>query len=68
MTIDEQVLGFCGNCRFPRYMKPKSAEYGLKIVMLNDATTSYMYHAVPDIGKSLKQCARGSGPFHGDNN
>lgn len=41
-TVDEQLLGFRGRCSFRMYIKSKPDKYGLKIVSLNDACTSYM--------------------------
>ena len=32
-------------------MKSKPDRYGMKIVMLNDATTYYMFRAIPCVGK-----------------
>lgn len=51
MTVDEQLLSFRGRCSFRMYMKAKPDKYGLKVVTLNDATTSYLYHAIPYLGK-----------------
>lgn len=50
-TIDEQLMGFRGKCPFRIYMSSKPDKYGLKIVMLNDARTSYMVNAIPYCGK-----------------
>ena len=41
-TVDEQLLSFRGRCIFRMYMKDKPDKYGLKIVTLNDAETSYL--------------------------
>lgn len=41
-TVDEQLLGFRGNCSFRVYIKNKPARYGLKLVTLNDAKTFYL--------------------------
>jgi len=41
-TVDEQLLGFRGRCLFRVYMKSKPDKYGLKILSLNDASTSYV--------------------------
>lgn len=41
-TVDEQLLSFRGRCKFRVYMKDKPDKYGLKVVSLNDAKTSYM--------------------------
>lgn len=41
-TVEEQLLSFRGRCPFRVYMKDKPDRYGLKIISLNDAETSYM--------------------------
>lgn len=41
-TVDEQLLGFRGRCIFRVYMKDKPDRYGLEIISLNDAETSFM--------------------------
>jgi flagellar biosynthesis GTPase FlhF len=51
MTIDEQLMNFRGNCPFRRYMPKKPAKYGMKVIMLNDTSTSYMYNAIPEVGR-----------------
>nr|CAI5831227.1 unnamed protein product [Callosobruchus analis] len=50
-TVDEQLMGFRGKCPFRIYMSSKPDKYGIKIVMLNDARTSYMVNAIPYCGK-----------------
>ena len=49
-TVDEQLLSFRGWCIFRMYMKAKPDKYGLKIITLNDVTTSYLYFAIPYLG------------------
>lgn len=51
LTIDEQLLGFRGKFSARVYIKSKPARYGLKIVSMNDAKTSYMVTALPYIGR-----------------
>lgn len=41
-TVDEQLLSFRGCCKFQVHMKDKPDKYGLEIISLNDAETSYM--------------------------
>ncbi|XP_011158231.2 piggyBac transposable element-derived protein 4 [Solenopsis invicta] len=48
-TIDKQLLAFRGKCPFKTYM-PKSDKYGLKVILLNDSATHYMYNAIPYVG------------------
>nr|CAI5865669.1 unnamed protein product [Callosobruchus analis] len=50
-TVDEQLMRFRGKCPFRIYMSSKPDKYGTKIVMLNDARTSYMVNAIPYCGK-----------------
>lgn len=56
MTIDEQLLSFRGNTKgFKVYMPAKPAKYGIKIMMMNDAKTFYMFNAIPYSGRSAKE-------------
>jgi len=41
-SVDEQLLSFRGRCSFRMYIKSKPDKYGLKLVTLNDAQTSYL--------------------------
>lgn len=50
-TIDEQLLGFRGNCPFRVYIGSKPDKYGIKINTLCDSRTYYMVNAIPYIGK-----------------
>lgn len=54
-TIDEQLLSFRGRCPFKVYNGVKPDKYGIKIVMLNDARTYYMYTAEPYCRKVEKE-------------
>ena len=49
-TLDEQLLSFKGGCASRINMNAKPDKYGLKLLSLNDATTSYMIHAIPYLG------------------
>ncbi|XP_039481962.1 piggyBac transposable element-derived protein 4-like [Drosophila santomea] len=51
-TIDEQLLGFRGRCPFKMYIPNKPNKYGIKIVMICDSATKYMFNAIPYLGKS----------------
>ena len=44
-TIDEMLRAFHGRCPFRMYMPNKPAKYGLKIYIICDAKTSYMWDA-----------------------
>jgi len=50
-TVDEQLLEFRGRCAFRMYIKSKPDKYGLKLITLNDASTAYLIHAIPYLGK-----------------
>lgn len=41
LTIDEQLKGFRGRCKFRQYMPSKPAKYGLKFWWINDSSTGY---------------------------
>ncbi|XP_060809050.1 piggyBac transposable element-derived protein 4-like [Amyelois transitella] len=43
VTIDEQLLGFRGRCKFRMYIPNKPAKYGIKIEMMCDSGTYYTY-------------------------
>ena len=51
-TVEEQLLDYRGPCIFRVYMKDKPDKYGLEIISLNDAETSYMIYAIPYLGKN----------------
>lgn len=50
-TIDERLISFRGRCRFKMYMPQKPCKYGIKIMCLTDARTSYLYNAYIYCGK-----------------
>ncbi|XP_026830161.1 piggyBac transposable element-derived protein 4-like [Ooceraea biroi] len=51
VTIDEQLLAFCGCFQSRVYIANKPDKYGIKIVMCNDVQTSYMIDAEPYVGR-----------------
>lgn len=51
VTIDEQLVGFRGNCPFRMFLPNKPAKYGLKLVAMVDASTYYLLDAIPYTGK-----------------
>lgn len=57
-TVDEQLLSFRGRCKFRVYMKDKPDKYGLKIISLNDAETSYMVNIYLHIYNRIFLCKR----------
>ncbi|UYV62581.1 hypothetical protein LAZ67_2001179 [Cordylochernes scorpioides] len=52
LTVDEMLVGFRGKCPFKIYIPSKPNKYGIKIVILADSRTHYMYNAMVYIGKS----------------
>ncbi|CAH2093110.1 unnamed protein product [Euphydryas editha] len=54
VTVDEQRLGFRGRCPFRMYIPNKPSKYGLKIPMICDSSTRYMFDAIPYIGKGTE--------------
>lgn len=50
-TIDEQLVGFRGNCPFRVYIPNKPAKYGLKVIAIVDSGTKYLFDAIPYTGK-----------------
>ncbi|CAB3225846.1 unnamed protein product [Arctia plantaginis] len=51
LTIDEQLVGFRGRCPFRIYIPNKPNKYGIKIVMVADSNSKYVYNATPYLGK-----------------
>lgn len=49
--IDEMLVPFRGRCKFKVYMPNKPNKYGLKILSLTDARTSYFYNGYIYCGK-----------------
>lgn len=49
--IDEMLIPFRGRCKFVVYMPNKPAKYGIKVLVLSDAETRYMYNAYIYCGK-----------------
>lgn len=52
LCIDEMLLPFRGRCKFIIYMPQKPAKYGIKILLLVDARTFYIYNAYIYHGKN----------------
>lgn len=55
-TIDEHLLGFRGRCPFKIYIPNKPIKYGIKILMMCDSSTKYIFNAIPYLGKTTKTC------------
>lgn len=49
-SIDERLLSFRGRCRFRMYLPAKPDKYGLKVVVMNDSDTHYLFNAIPYCG------------------
>lgn len=50
-TVDESLLPFRGRVGFRIYMPNKPGKYGIKLMVLSDARTSYFYNAYIYTGK-----------------
>lgn len=53
VTIDEQLLGFRGRCKFRQYMPSKPERYGIKFWLLVCAETCYVWKIQPYLGKPV---------------
>lgn len=51
LTVDEQLLGFRGNCHFRMYIPSKPAKYGLELILCNDNDIKYLLGGIPYLGK-----------------
>lgn len=52
VTIDKQLSAFRRRCLFRMYIPNKPVKYGMKIVMVCNASTKYMLDASPYLGKN----------------
>ncbi len=52
VCVDEQLVAFKGRCGFKQYMPSEPANYGIKIWVTCDMTTSYAWRMQIYIGKS----------------
>lgn len=57
-TVDEQLLGYRGRCKFIHYIPTKPDKYGIKVFWLCDAENSYALNEIVDIGKEPNQPRR----------
>ncbi|XP_050321369.1 piggyBac transposable element-derived protein 4-like [Bactrocera neohumeralis] len=53
VTVDEQLLGFHGRCKFRQYIPSKPERYGLKFWLLVDSRTCYVWKIQPYLGKGV---------------
>lgn len=51
-TIDEMLIPFRGRCGFRMYMPKKPHKYGIKVMCLADAKTSFLFNAYIYTGKN----------------
>lgn len=51
VTVDEQLLGFHGRCKFRQYMPSKPERYGLKFWQCVCSRTCYVWKIQPYLGK-----------------
>ena len=54
ITVDEQLVGFRGRCRFIQYMPSKPDKYGIKIFWACDSSTNYPLRGCPYLGKESR--------------
>ena len=57
--IDEQLIPFRGRCSFRQYMPSKPDKYGMKLFLLVDCNTGYVYTGQPYVGKIGNEITRG---------
>ncbi|XP_031617441.1 piggyBac transposable element-derived protein 4-like [Contarinia nasturtii] len=53
VTVDEQLLGFRGRCKFRQYMPSKPEKYGIKFWQLVCSKTCYVWKIQPYLGKAV---------------
>lgn len=51
-TIDEQLVGFRGRCKFRIYIPSKPDKYGLKMVLMCDSYNRFVISGMPYLGKN----------------
>ena len=51
VCIDEQLIPFRGRCPFRQYLPAKPDKYGMKLFLLADCNSGYIYDGVPYVGK-----------------
>lgn len=45
--MPHEILGFKGCCPFNMYLPSKPSKYGIKIIMVPDVSSKYLFNAVP---------------------
>jgi hypothetical protein len=51
VTIDEQMIPFRGRVSFRQYLPSKPDKYGMKLFLLCDCTTAYIFNGMPYLGR-----------------
>ncbi|XP_054710345.1 piggyBac transposable element-derived protein 4-like [Uloborus diversus] len=55
VTVNEQLVAFRGNFPFRQYMPKKPVKYGIKLCVLCDNETGYVWNIQPHLGKPTNQ-------------
>ena len=51
LTVDEQLLPCKARCKFIQYMANKPDKFGLKVRLIVDVNSKYLYNGFPYVGK-----------------
>ena len=51
ITVDEQLVGFRGRCKFIQYMPSKPDKYGINIFGVSESSSNYPLRGCPYLGK-----------------
>jgi len=51
LTVDEELVTCRGRCPFKQYIPSQQRRYGLKLWILSDSKSSYVYNVETYIGK-----------------
>ncbi|XP_068224427.1 piggyBac transposable element-derived protein 4-like [Palaemon carinicauda] len=60
LTVDEQLVPFRGRCSFKMYIPKKPAKYGIKVVLVCDSDSHYMFNGLAYLGKDTVKIPRGA--------
>lgn len=67
ITIDEQLIGFRGRCKFRMFIPSKPDKYGLKLVAMCDES-KYRLNAMPYLGKGSVPQDENAGAYFVESN
>ena len=59
VCIDKQIVPFRGRCPFRQYLPSKLDKYNMKLFLLVDCNTGYVYTGQPYVGKVGNKITRG---------